>query len=409
MRHVFHLFAVGFGILFAIVSWAGPKTEQKEWTLLVFMNGHNNLDRYGGDDINEMEQVGSTDWLNLVVQWASLSSDHTRRLLVQKDELPQRVTSPILERLPPVDMGDYRNLVEFVKWGIERFPAKRYFVVVWNHGNGWHLIRNAHAGRPNDGFSPTDISNDDRTGNKITTEELAQAMGEISGIIGKKIDIYGSDACLMGMVEVAAEMADSVDLFVGAQELEPAEGWAYHDFLRAWVAEPNATPERVTEILTKSMVDSYRKGSQGDREATLSSVRLSTLREALASLRMLAARLADLPEPERSHVLMAGRNARSFWEPDYVDLDQVLELIQSSPVGSRLPGDVGTVRSLIRSSIVANQVTSDYEFAKGLSIWFPTDQTTYLQYSDRYLGLRFHQQTGWGDLLRRILPIDPIH
>jgi len=40
-------------------------------------------------------------------------------------------------------------------------------IAVWNHGNGWHLM---NAGG---GMQMQDISYDDNTGHKITTEELA--------------------------------------------------------------------------------------------------------------------------------------------------------------------------------------------------------------------------------------------
>ena len=63
-----------------------------------------------------------------------------------------------------------------------------------------------------------DISFDDRTGHSIKTEELGQAMQEIASRLGHKVDIYASDACLMGMVEVADQMKASVDYFIGSQD-----------------------------------------------------------------------------------------------------------------------------------------------------------------------------------------------
>ena len=39
------------------------------WTILVFVNGDNDLEAAGLDDVNEMEQVGSTADVNIVVQF----------------------------------------------------------------------------------------------------------------------------------------------------------------------------------------------------------------------------------------------------------------------------------------------------------------------------------------------------
>lgn len=35
------------------------------------------------------------------------------------------------------DTGDPAVLIDFLSWGIRRYPARRYFVVIWNHGEGW--------------------------------------------------------------------------------------------------------------------------------------------------------------------------------------------------------------------------------------------------------------------------------
>ena len=39
-----------------------------EWTILVYMVADNNLESAGIEDLNEMEQVGSTEEVNIVVQ-----------------------------------------------------------------------------------------------------------------------------------------------------------------------------------------------------------------------------------------------------------------------------------------------------------------------------------------------------
>ena len=52
---------------------------EKEWTFLLYLNGNNNLDSFGKLNINQMEAAGSSDAVNLVVQWASLANRDTRR------------------------------------------------------------------------------------------------------------------------------------------------------------------------------------------------------------------------------------------------------------------------------------------------------------------------------------------
>src|SRR4029079_1837579 len=136
---------------------AQDAAPQKQWTFLIYLNGNNSLDEFGPMNLNQAETVGSTDQINIVVQWASESAGTVKRLLVKKDNDPKKVTSPIIQDMGKVDMGDYNSLVDFVKWGAANFPAQHYFIDVWDHGSGWHSKMRSEITR--------DISIDETTGN----------------------------------------------------------------------------------------------------------------------------------------------------------------------------------------------------------------------------------------------------
>ena len=138
-------------------------------------------------------------------------------------------------------------------------------MAVWNHGAGWHRLAGGQR----------DISFDDNTGNKISTEELGLAMGEAQKITGEKIEIYGSDACLMGMAEVAGEMKDSVKYFAGSQDLEPGEGWPYGPFIQRWTAKPEMDGRELAKVLTEEYIKSYSGGVYGNKSVTFSAYDLS--------------------------------------------------------------------------------------------------------------------------------------
>ncbi|MGB2825071.1 MAG: clostripain-related cysteine peptidase, partial [Thermoplasmata archaeon] len=48
---------------------AGPTVplEDAEWTVMVYLDGDNNLEPYGLSDLAEMEAVGSVDGVNVIV------------------------------------------------------------------------------------------------------------------------------------------------------------------------------------------------------------------------------------------------------------------------------------------------------------------------------------------------------
>ena len=127
----------------AVLALAG-KSHAAEWTFLVYLDGDNNLEGAGIDDVNEMEMVGSTPEVNIVVQFDRIDRydtsngdwHDTRRGIITKDS-----TSLIASNLTSVgekNMGDPQTLTEFLSWGISTFPADHYFLVLWNHGDGWY-------------------------------------------------------------------------------------------------------------------------------------------------------------------------------------------------------------------------------------------------------------------------------
>ncbi|AZZ37085.1 hypothetical protein CIK05_09865 [Bdellovibrio sp. qaytius] len=367
-------------------------TELKEWTFLVFINGHNNLSSFADMNIKDMEKTGSSDKVNVVVEWGSTSSKMTKRLLVLKSTNPSKVTSPSVMEMPNHDMGDYRNLVDFVNWGVKTYPAKHYFVAVWNHGSGWH--------RSSLPVSARDISFDDNTGNSISTEQLGLAMQESAKIIGHNVDIYGSDACLMQMVEVASEFKGSVDIMVGSQETEPGEGWPYAPFIKQWVAKPTMTSAEVGVLLSKEYQKAYAGGVYGNKPGTtFSATDLSKLPALYASLTTLQNSLRGLDTAQFAQVKTAINNSINFYYSDYVDLGDFLSKTQSLDFSRGING-LSQTQTALKQVVLSTDNGSTYKGASGLSIWLPTYTSSEL---NRYDNLEFSKITGWNELVRQVV------
>jgi Clostripain family len=389
--------------LFSVISLAQASDSPKNWTFLIYLNGNNSLDDFGTTNLNQMEKVGSTDQVNVVVQWASMAAGKTQRLLVKKIDESGKVSSPVIQDMGQVDMGDYNTLVDFVKWGVANYPAQHYFIDVWDHGSGWHQLQSMNhvtQGITKGPIHAQDISLDENTGHWITTEQLGLAMGEAAKIIGHKVDLYGSDACLMAMAEVAGEMTDSVQYFVGSQQTEPGAGWPYTELLTRWNAQANATAADVSKILTEEYVKSYQSGgSNSPDEVTFSGFDLSKMADLDATLSALGAKLRAVDSTERAKLVSAIGSAQSFTNQDYDDLLDYLNLIKQANVRNLVPADFADVETAAKAFIIANADTDTFSRATGLSIWLPADKSTYSTYSDRYNGLKFSAASSWGATL----------
>src|SRR5688500_10804118 len=98
---------------------------------MVYMAGNNNLSDAAGADLVEMQKVGSSDQGAALAFTKQLGTNPAYRIHVRKGEDLER------EDVGNVGSGDPQTVIDFVRWAVERAPADRYALVLWNHGSGW--------------------------------------------------------------------------------------------------------------------------------------------------------------------------------------------------------------------------------------------------------------------------------
>ncbi|MFL7810689.1 MAG: clostripain-related cysteine peptidase, partial [Anaerolineae bacterium] len=128
----------------ALWAQAPPALEQgAQWTILVYLDGDNNLETEAIEDFLEIASVGSNDQVQIVVQFDRTPGYDDRygdwrgalRFHVTPGLAPEPANA--LVNLGEVNMGDVQTLVDFYQWGMAAFPARRTTLVLWNHGDGW--------------------------------------------------------------------------------------------------------------------------------------------------------------------------------------------------------------------------------------------------------------------------------
>ena len=117
-----------------------------EWTVIVYSAADDDvLEENMWFDVNEMELVGSNSQMNIVVQMdrydRGFTGDgdwsDTRRYLIQQDNDLNHIASPVVQSIGEADMGDPQTLEDFVTWAIQNYPAKKYALIMSDHGGGW--------------------------------------------------------------------------------------------------------------------------------------------------------------------------------------------------------------------------------------------------------------------------------
>ncbi len=253
-------------ILDADNNSTNPSSSLDEWTIMVYMNGDNQLQSAALEDINEMEAVpGLPDNVNVVVQVDGSEGEwaETRRGVIQEDNNPFSISSN-LTSIGEQNMGDGATLTEFVRWGAENYTAQNYAVVIWDQGGGL------------DGLLGDQTSQN----RSLTISEIGFAFDEAN--LGDELKFIGFDAGLMGLAEVGYEMSQYIaedGVFVGSQQIEPEEGWDYTGWLRQ-LAESGGNLD--AEELGSAVVDTYDQAYSGSQtQSAIRANQYQTLKDAV--------------------------------------------------------------------------------------------------------------------------------
>lgn len=200
---------------------------EKEHTVLVYMIGS---DLESSQDAQEeevqaegaatadmmemsaaMKNAGLDEKVNVVVEiggsrcWKDkrLAGIQNARLTIDSDGIH------VKEKLPDTDMGESKSVTEFINYACDTYPARNYYFVFWNHGNG-----------PADGYGYDVLHN----GSSLTLDELHKAIDD-SRL--KNFRLIGFDACCMGNLETANALHTYAEYMVASPACEDIDGWNY--------------------------------------------------------------------------------------------------------------------------------------------------------------------------------------
>lgn len=368
------------------------ETQHSRWTILVYINAANDLYSFSDLNVNQMEQVAGNEQVRFVLQWkqsqalfSGSSFDGTRRYLVRPDTTNNIASELVQDMGGGIDMGRPQTLQNFITWAKTYYPADRYCLVVWNHGNGWRRgpLETSRA-----------VSYDDQTGNAIQIWELSQALGN------NVFDIVAWDASLMQMMEVAYEIQDKAKYVVGSEESPPGEGYPYHlifktfrdqdlnstlNLTKAFVDGMLAVPSYASRKITQSVVDTAKLPALGSALDTLSD-------EMIANAGTIAAGVQNARIQAQSY---SPTNSRV-----YRDIDHLCELLIQGVSVPSVQTAAANVRTALGNAVVWEGHNSNSPNSHGLSIDFSSGASfTIGTTAVDYALMRFAVDTTWNEWL----------
>ncbi len=360
---------------------------KKKWTVLVFINGANDLETYGVLNMNQLEKIGSTADVNIVTQFKRIGGrfdnsngdwSDTRRFYVRRDSEEAFVNSQVLSQKNNVDMGDASILQEFVNWGVETFPAERYNLVIWNHGAGWRSVK-TRAQRPP---VTRGVSYDDTTNNHIDTTALP---GAIVHPEGKKWDLLSVDCSLMQMIEVLYEWRSTADYIVGSEESPPGEGYAYDLTIGKLVGNPLMDGRELAIHYADDTATRFAN-QYGITQSVIETTKIAPI---VSAMNDLGATLLDLKVSAATEISLAREDAQSYEYAENKDLLHFLDRLEVRVNDAELKRKTAALRAAMKAAIVRNVTTKQFTpNSQGIAAFLPTP--------NRYKTIDIEQANGFG-------------
>ena len=161
-------------------------------------------------------------------------------------------------------MSEPETLKAFINYGVKNYPAKKYDLILWDHGGG-----------PAGGYGL-----DEHSG----AYECMSLAGIIDSLSDNdvirtagKFDFVDFDACLMNSVELNLALADYTDYYIASPETEPGYGQDYKGWLNKLGEAPAYNTYELGKIIVDDFIQFYTNGTGAGQDGTLAVVDLKKL------------------------------------------------------------------------------------------------------------------------------------
>ena len=288
------------------------RNADAEWTVMLYMAARNNLAPFAASNLQDIANAGTCDKVNVVAQWDQPNKKGAWRYTIKNKKVN---LDHYINVQHPTDLTE--NLVNFVAWAVQNYPAKKYCLILWNHGVGAldpifgdplrlfmqnrDLLNTSSSELTIDDFFSScfadnqllaDLENqegnenisrgilfDDDNKTYLTNKDLKRALEEITSpaILGKKLDCLGFDACFMSMLEIAYQVKDYAAYMVASEELELAKGWNYGYFFSRLLERCTRTGQEAARDIVHGFHEYYKGRTQLFTQSAIDLSKINTL------------------------------------------------------------------------------------------------------------------------------------
>ena len=295
-----------------------PPAEPYQRTVLVYIAADNNLASLALDDLDEMKEGMkrvADGTLHLLVYLDTGNSPRLVELKKQGSNVVEDVVRTYDDR-NSVGVDETREVFEAV-FSNPEFRAENYGLIYWSHADGW--IPYGQASTRWVGQDKTDGDH------RMNLSELASVLRTVP-----RLDFLMFDACFMSSVEVAYELREFADYYIGSPTETPGPGAPYQ------ILVPLMASEQAAVEMGRAYCDFYAANYNGGigitnnnwtGGASLCVMRTDALQELAAqTARLLSEQVVDVTALKDA----VFDYDHDGWGRDYVgyfDLKQLMEQV----------------------------------------------------------------------------------
>jgi hypothetical protein len=306
-----------------------------------------------------------------------------------------------------INSGSLGHTETFMIWAATRYPSEHYMYSIFDHGSGFTDL-------PPDTPRVLGIGFDEGSGNdRLTHNELGQAMAFLKRLLGRNVDIFYPFACLMGGVELAYEVRGSVDYLLSSEENFPADLFSYQG-IDAVIGDPDIAPVPLASGMCDNAYKLMAARTLNPRAFTLSLVDLSkmdALYDTVNAYALEAMSDIDYDQPTAAYYDRATSDSFSMQQNDVdnfycVDLgDYLYHIMISEGVDPAVKVRAGNVLAALNDAVIY-QRQYKYPEASGLSIFHDMWVTDDLYPPSFYREIVLFGANAWTDYVDMVINLE---
>lgn len=260
---------LGNEVLVEIDAPEQKNTEERKWTIFMYMCGDNNLESAALDDIYEMETSSiNTDEVNVVFlidrnpsynsayeNWSGTrlyklkTGRKENQLQMISTELDCKELNLYVDKDCELDMAEGNTLSTAISSVFNRFPATHYGLIMWGHGSGWKNDETL-TGDLYKGFAYDETSD-----SYLSLKQLKIALE--NGLKNYKLDFLGFDTCYGAELEIMYELRNQVNKICGSEGLISTSGWNYKSVFNEFEIDESKSADSLLQIIHRQFAELY--------------------------------------------------------------------------------------------------------------------------------------------------------